>query len=1462
MVRVRGRATRKRVNRKAGSVQQDREALQLGLYLSWLRNELDSEAACLEMPWTMLLLLTFAVIVYMHTRPDFVVVVEGAWKSAIEEGATFAWSGNFGHKNVYDVNSLADFWSWLRLGFLPLLVQHSWAWSEGLDEAYRSANLSGNFSSSLPDRLDLAYGLFADEPWDSARLPVRDDFLSYQKIVAGIRMQQERAVGSWEACHIPSSMPEDLWKDWLGKPCMLADQSYFLTPEVHQSETFNGEPMRVEWFLTMKQALQELQMMTLDMEDGCSDLASKATQPGRPEVPDECWCQSCQDGAQGPAGSLAPGPWLDEYTRRVEVSTVAYNQNFGLVSLVSVNFFINKAGHVHKLLDVQSARIDPYVGYLLSVFIMVSCDILWLIGLLKLLLNEVQDIVNTITGSQQTWWKALLFEYLAFWNIVDWLSLACAWAVLGTYIRAGMEVAATSSQLENVLQPDVQNQTREELSARSDLVFQATESLVSAEADFRITLLFFPMLVMLRLFKSFHAQPRLAIVTKTIITASQDLLHFFIVLLSVYTCMAVFGYLLFGQDVENFSTWDRVCITCFRALLGEWDWEEMETVGRVLAAIWLWCFVVLVVLLLLNMVLAILMDAYQVVKSKASVMVTVPQQISEMLRRRRLNREKKTVRLVEIWFAYLEQFQSHREMFESEVLVRPEDLVKVVPGLPLSQARRTLSSAQRVWRETNDVHYGMENMRMQLKMCNGRVKILQEEVSAIRVAVEEARDASGTLPSPTHLGLKESTLRIVDVLKDTVGGLRSQVHGVLEEECNIYELGHRQLQDDQRTMRVCAQDAKAKLRAMLERLEGLSATLEEHATKEQVHSVFGSAVATRDPQPSLLAGLHRSLAMCSEPTRGQSLLDEVQPRLCGPPLQCIRADVFLVQAVVFETLLLFTAPQALAQCAFWHVLSISKAEAVTARKKYREPGPVDSGLYRSVKETCISWDKRVHRGNTYSMYTQNAIKEAIEAAQQSQVSPKVAKKRRPKEKSIFDMPLPEHERVPVDLTKHLIASEEPLQVEVVECQTDEFLPEPPPEQYQPQRTGIDASTQVEDGELFDFDAEVEPILDVLVMKTLEQSVMEVEEEHELSAMTSFKGAWYERQKSMMAAWQEQVEEEWVRWHQKEAVMAAQRAQKEREARVLLKIQAVNAAKGHLANLVPNAVEDLKEVAFPDSRGLAIQRNFMQGLFQQVQQEVSAIKRAQQEVDEIVAHGVAAQQAQWSASLQGQREKFAGMEKLRLEELQIRRGKIRILIDDGSGNPVPVGPIQLSSADPVEELQARVYVWLQQNEPKIAAAWPHGVVLRLSGEPVQQTKQLFEAKPGQISMGPQEPPPPPEAEADEAAEGEEEEHVEAGRECPEVTSSVTKGVLRPDASARHRLQVKKVQNLFQRCFDVSCFVQCSRISQQSEAESLPGASAPWVEEVWPLSCQDIKEAWVRAFMDMSLMVAGAGGWDFA
>ena len=71
----------------------------------------------------------------------------------------------------------------------------------------------------------------------------------------------------------------------------------------------------------------------------------------------------------------------------------------------------------------------------------------------------------------------------------------------------------------------------------------------------------------------------------------------------------------------------------------------------------------------------------------------------------------------------------------------------------------------------------------------------------------------------------------------------------------------------------------------------------------------------------------------------------------------------------------------------------------------------------------------------------------------------------------------------------------------IDTQTDAFLPKPPSPKYVPKKTGVDAFTQIElaDG-LFDFDVEVEPILDVIVGKILEQSVVELEQELELSSL--------------------------------------------------------------------------------------------------------------------------------------------------------------------------------------------------------------------------------------------------------------------------------------------------------------------------------------------------------------------------
>jgi hypothetical protein len=426
------------------------------------------------------------------------------------------------------------------------------------------------------------------------------------------------------------------------------------------------------------------------------------------------------------------------------------------------------------------------------------------------------------------------------------------------------------------------------------------------------------------------------------------------------------------------------------------------------------------------------------------------------------------------------------------------------------------------------------------------------------------------------------------------------------------------------------------------------------------------------------------------------------------------------------------------------------------RKKYRDPNEVvDPSMYRDPKETSIAWDKRVHRGNTYSMYTQNAIKEALEQAE-NPPAPTMRRKRAAKEKSLFDMPLPEKERVPVDLTNNLVAKEVIPVLDTVEAQTDEFLPEPPPEQYQPQKTGIDESTQVEDGELFIFDFEVEPILEVLINKTLEQSIMEVEGENEILEMTEFKTEWMKRQAAMMKDWEAQVAEEWVRWGQKEEVVKQKREEKRREAQVLLKIQAMAVAKAHLKGLLPNAVQKLQEEAFPDKTDMTVTRTFMPQIVAEVRQQVQNNAGAERSIRSIVRKHVKANTVEQTAARQVLVDNWKVLEARRLEEAKTRRGNIRIYVPDAEGTPVAVGPIKIASEDSIEDVNRLVLEWLQANETRLAELFPHGVVMAMKDEngnlvPVTSAAEMFEAKAGQISMLPQEPPVT-EPEAGEEGEG--------------------------------------------------------------------------------------------------------------
>merc|ERR1719191_2035487 len=108
------------------------ERLERGMPVRQVRDFLVKEAreeqACKQLPWALFFFTTFLLVQILHLKQDVVHTLEQSIDFDLRENANFAFGGNvpfengrMGHKSLFDVNSVADFWSWLTMGMVPLI---------------------------------------------------------------------------------------------------------------------------------------------------------------------------------------------------------------------------------------------------------------------------------------------------------------------------------------------------------------------------------------------------------------------------------------------------------------------------------------------------------------------------------------------------------------------------------------------------------------------------------------------------------------------------------------------------------------------------------------------------------------------------------------------------------------------------------------------------------------------------------------------------------------------------------------------------------------------------------------------------------------------------------------------------------------------------------------------------------------------------------------------------------------------------------------------------------------------------------------------------------------------------------------------------------------------------------------------------------------------------------------------
>jgi len=209
-----------------------------------------------------------------------------------------------------------------------------------------------------------------------------------------------------------------------------------------------------------------------------------------------------------------------------------------------------------------------------------------------------------------------LREHFTGANTVTWLTCLVGWLnVIGFFVNNDSRLQLKESIKEYLADPS----NPKMISA----VHDKTVLMASFASYYKVFVADAHIFFMCRCFVSLQFQPRLSIVTQTLMATSVDLFHFLIVLIPTYIAFSIAGMMMFGRRMESFSSLPAALSTCFKlAVEGEFEWSEYSEQDFWTSALWVWFFLLLIVLLMMNMVLAIIMDVYQMIRAHAGSGIT------------------------------------------------------------------------------------------------------------------------------------------------------------------------------------------------------------------------------------------------------------------------------------------------------------------------------------------------------------------------------------------------------------------------------------------------------------------------------------------------------------------------------------------------------------------------------------------------------------------------------------------------------------------------------------------------------------------------------------------------------------------------------------------------------------------------------------------------------------------------
>lgn len=279
--------------------------------------------------------------------------------------------------------------------------------------------------------------------------------------------------------------------------------------------------------------------------------------------------------------------WIDRGTRAVFYDFTVYNANINLFCQVRLVFEMPATGGVVPSFLVRPVKLLRYVS--LSDYIILACEGIFVAFLIYYAVEEILEIKK----------HGKAYFKLGVWSFVDVLLILLGIVCLVFNLFRQVKV---DEILESLLENDSQ--------------FFDFDFLCYWQIQFNNGLAFMVFISWIKVFKYTSFNKTMSSLSMTLSRCAMDVAGFAVMFFIVFLAYAQLGYLVFGTQVQDFSTFERSIYTLFRIILGDFDFESLEKANRLLGPIFFLTYVFFVFFVLLNMFIAIINDTYGEVKAE------------------------------------------------------------------------------------------------------------------------------------------------------------------------------------------------------------------------------------------------------------------------------------------------------------------------------------------------------------------------------------------------------------------------------------------------------------------------------------------------------------------------------------------------------------------------------------------------------------------------------------------------------------------------------------------------------------------------------------------------------------------------------------------------------------------------------------------------------------------------------